>query len=174
MEKIYSKALGKIRQNKKKLEKELNIKISFENECVCAEGESIDEYKAVQVIEAINLGFRLGEALILKDDDFILEKINIKDISKGNLARVRARVIGSRGKTKELIENLSDCCISIKDNRIGIIGRAEDIKKTIHALESLVQGAKQGNVYAFLEKQRAREKLSVTEDLGLRYKPRKK
>ena len=97
------------------------------------------------------------------------EKINIKDITKRHdLNRVRARIIGTKGKTKELIENLSNCLISLHDNTVGIIGRAEEIKTCMQALISLIQGSKQSKVYSFLERKRAEEKKAEFEDLGLK------
>lgn len=174
-EQVYSENLARMKKIRSKLARELKVKISFKDNCICVEGEPLEIHRAAEVIEALNLGFKLNQALLLKDEDFILEKINIKDLTKRHdLSQVRARVIGARGKTKETIENLSDCFVAIKDNRIGIIGRAEDMRKTLRALTSIVQGAKQSKVYGFLEEQRAKDKVRSIEDLGLRYKEKKK
>ena len=106
---------------------------------------------------------------MLKDEDFILEKIHIKNLTKRHdLERIRARIIGTHGKTKEIIQELSGCLISLHDNTVGIIGRAEDVKKAIRAIESIIQGRKQGKVYSYLERLRSREKLKMHEDLGLK------
>lgn len=168
---FYSEKINKIKQNKEKLEKELKIKLSFSGKSVLIQGDPINIYAAERVFEAINLDFKIEDCLLLKDEEFVIETINIKDLTKRkDLERIRARIIGTKGKTKELIQNLSDCLISVHNNQIGIIGRTEDIKKAITAITSLIQGKKQGKVYGFLEKERSREKIKINEDLGLKKK----
>jgi ribosomal RNA assembly protein len=171
MQEIYSEFIRKILQNKSKLEKGLKVKITNKGKILFVEGNAEDEYTAVQAIEAINLGFTVQQALLLTEEGFILEKVNIKDLTRRHdLERIRGRVIGTKGKTKKLIENLSDCLISLHDNIVGIIGRAEHIEQAMQALTSLIQGAKQSKVYSFLERARSKEKARLNEDLGLKSK----
>src|SRR3989338_5660008 len=64
--------LRKIRQEKAKLEKALKIKLSFSGRDIyigSAEGNAMDEYVTCQIIEAIELGFTLHQALPLKDEE---------------------------------------------------------------------------------------------------------
>lgn len=171
MEKTYSEAIRKIRQNQKKLEQKLKVNLSFSGNNISISGKPIDEYVACQVIEAIDLGFKTDEALLLCEEGFIFEKINIKDLTKRHdLSKIRARIIGRKGKTKEIIENLSECLICLHDNAIGVIGQAENINKCITALSKLIQGSKQGKVYTFLEGERSKAKAMQFEDLGLKNK----
>ena len=175
MQEIYSDNTRKILQHKARLEKELKVKITSKGKNILAEGESIDEYLTEKVIEAIDLGFTIHQALLLKDEEIIFEKINIKHLTKRHdINRIRARIIGTHGKTKSIIQDLSECFISLHDNTVGIIGRAEDIKKAMRAIESIIQGRKQGKVYSYLERLRSREKLKMHEDLGLKIKEKKK
>ena len=172
MEKIYCESINKIKQNEGKIEKALNVKISISGKTVNVEGDSLDEYVASQVLEALDLGFTTYEALMLAEEDCILEKINIKDLTKRHdLPRIRARIIGTKGKTKEIIENLSNCAVCLKDNCVGIIGRTDDIKKAIQAITSIILGSKQSKVYSYLERERAKDKIKLSEDLGLKRKP---
>ncbi len=171
METLYLENINKIKQNKEKLEKALKVKISYSRKDVVVNGDAINEYVALLVIESIDLGFTAEQALLLCNEDFVFEKINIKDITKRHdLERVRGRIIGTKGKTKNLLETLSDCFICLHDNIIGIIGRAEDIEKAMAALTSIIQGAKQSKVYSQLERMRSKEKLKMNEDLGLKNK----
>ena len=168
MQEIYSENTGKILQNRKKLERTLQVKITNKGKILFVEGKAEDEYTAIQVIESMNLGFTADKALLLTED-FLLEKINIKDVTKRHdLKRVRGRIIGTKGKTKKTIENLTDCFISLQDNTVGIIGRAEDIEKAMQALTSIIRGSKQSKVYSYLERERSKEKLEMNEDLGLK------
>jgi len=160
MQEIYIENLGKIIQNKARLEKELEIKITNKGKNVFVNGKAEKEYIALKVLEAINLGFSIDSVFQLKDEKIILQKINIKDLTKKqNLERIRGRIIGTQGKTLKTIHNLTNCNLSLKDNTIGIIGDAENIEDAIQSLTSLIKGSKQGNVYARIEKQKRRKKL---------------
>ena len=170
MEQIYCESIGKIKQDKAKLEKALKIKLSFSGKRAEIKGDAISEYLCLEIIEAINLGFTAEQALLLCNEELIFEKINIKNITKRkDLGVIRARIIGTKGKTRKYIQNLSDCFICLHDNTVGIIGRTDDIKKTIQAITSLIQGSKQSKVYSYLEREKTKEKeKSLDEDLGLR------
>ena len=80
-EQIYTPAPHKINTNKKQLEEGLNLKISVKSGIVFLDGTAEDEYLGLQVIEALNLGFSCGQALLLKNDGFVFEKIPIKSIA---------------------------------------------------------------------------------------------
>jgi len=166
MQEIYSENLKKILQNKKKLEKELSIKIKNKGKFFFIEGEPENEYLALKVFQAINLGFPIGVALELKNEETNLNIINIRNLTKRkNLKEIKARIIGTYGKTISNIENLSECAISLHDNQVGIIGDYEKINDAIIAIESLIKGAKQGNVYARLEKERKKRRLKPPEKI---------
>ena len=95
----------------------------------------------------------------LKNEGFIFQKINIKNITRRNdLERIRARIIGTKGKTLRTLQSLTNCEFSIKNNEIGIIGPVEEIEEAIQAATSLVQGSKQGNVYSRLEKNKKKKR----------------
>lgn len=161
---IYAQNLKAIIVNKRKIERELNVKILNQGRNIFIEGPAENEYLCLRIIEAINLGFSLEKALSLKNEEVILHILNIRDITKRkDLERVRARLIGTHGKTKNNIENLSNCLISIHDNQVGIIGVVGCIEETIISLTSLIQGSKQGNVYARLEKKKKERRLKPEE-----------
>lgn len=169
MQEIYAEQNKKILQNKKKLEEELNVKIKSAGKLFFIEGDAEQEYLACQIIDALCLGFSLQEALFLKNEEFILEKLCIRSLTKRHdLERIRARVIGTKGKTKQIIETLGECFISLKDNVVAVIGRADEVKRIMIALQSLIQGKKQTRVYGYLEKERGKDKLKFSEDLGLK------
>jgi len=163
---IYTERLREILKNKNKIEKELGIKLSNKGRNIFIEGPAENEYLCLRIIEAINLGFTLEKALNLKNEETILHILNIKDITKRNdLERVRARLIGTHGKTRENIENLSDCLVSVHDNRVGIIGQVGCIEEAIISLKCLIQGSKQGNIYARLEKKKKERRLKPLETI---------
>ena len=167
MKKIISEKIIRIIKARKNLEKELDLKITNRGKEVYLEGSPENEYIGEKVVTAIEFGFSIKTALLIKKEDLIFEIINIKEhTNKKNLERVRGRIIGKSGKTLKTLSNLSDCFFEIKDNEIGVIGYPENIKTANEAITSIIKGSKQGNMYAFLEKNRPKP---IT-DLGLKRK----
>lgn len=166
MKEFILKKPKKVLENKKVIESALHIKINVTGRQASISGDELSEYLAIKIFEAIELGFDIETSILLSKEDYIFEKIEIKNLTKRkNLKEVRARLIGKQGRTKELIEELSECYISIHLNEIGIIGEADKIKNAMQALTKIIQGSKQSSVYAYLEKQR---KIYRPEDLGLK------
>ncbi len=165
MKKIISDKLPRILKNKKRLEEKLNIKITNRGKEVFITGKPVDEYIAALVIDALNFGFDFSVAILIKEEDFLFEKINIKDYTKrSDLERIRARIIGTKGKTMKTLQQLTGCFFELKDNEVGIIGYAEYIENAQNAVISIIKGSKQSNVYSFLEK----HQVKPIHDLGLR------
>ena len=170
MEQFIFDKTAEIRRNKQELESKLKVSISIAGRKVTIEGEAMDEYEASIILEAMDIGFSAKKALILKDPDMTFRRLNIKKFSKPQRrSDVRARIIGTEGKTKRTIENIGSCDIVVKGNEIGIICPAETVEETTTAVKNLIKGSKQGNVYAFMEKMN-RERKNFSEDLGLKTK----
>ncbi len=166
VEEIYVGKIREILRNKKLIEKDLKLKLTNRGKNFFVNGKAEDEYLGIKVLEAVNHGFSVEEALDLKQDGIILQTINIKDLTKRtDLERVRARIIGTRGKTLNTLRKLTGCNISLADNQIGIIGSALAIEDAIQALTSLVQGSKQGNVYGRIERHKKEKKQEPDIDL---------
>lgn len=169
MEKLICEKIKRITKNKAKLEKNLGIEISVHGNEVTIDGPAENEYVAEKVIEALEFGFPFSVALLIKEEDFIFEYLNIKNYTKRkDLAAVRARIIGKNGRTLRALHELTKCYFEIKDNCVGILGDPEYIRNANEAVIYLAQGTKQANVYRFLEKHQVKPVV----DLGL--KPVKK
>lgn len=167
MIKLIVEKLPRITKNKKKLERELGVKITNRGKEVFIEGVADKEFVAQKVIEALDFGFPFSSALKITDEDCSFETISIKEYTKAkDLQRVRARIIGKKGKTIKTLCALTNCDLEIKENTLGIIGDAERIEGAIEALIAIIHGSKQGNVYARLEKSQPKPIL----DLGLKKK----
>jgi KH domain-containing protein len=165
MKKIISEKVPRIIKNRKKLEKELNIKIIYRGKEIFIEGKSEDEFIAEKVIDALNFGFPFSIALEIKRDGSVFEIINVKEYTnKKNLRLIRARIIGTKAKTLKTLGELTKCSFELKDNYVGIIGPAEEIENAQNSLIMLIQGTKQSNVYKYLEKHKSEPIL----DLGLK------
>lgn len=165
MKTILCEKLPRIIKNKKQLEKLLNVKITNRGKEVSIEGKPEDEYTAEKVIDAFNFGFPFSDAILIREEDATFEIINIKDHTKRkDLERIRARIIGTKGKTLKTLCDLTKCHFELKDNYVGIIGEPEYIENAQQAIVSIIKGAKQSNVYNFLEKHQVKEPV----DLGLK------
>ncbi len=141
-----------LRKAKNELEKRLNVEITITGRKVSFSGTAIDEYEAMFVLEAINLGFTPKKALTLKEPDIILKTFNIKNFTRRKkLTDVRGRIIGKEGQTKRTIEEISGCDIVLHDNTLSVLGPADSIEDAFTALTNLIRGSKQANVYKFLE-----------------------
>ena len=155
METIYIEKTLELKKNLALLEKSLNVSIKLKGKQAVISGNEIEEYEALLVLEAISFGFSAKKALLLKNPEFQFRKIKIKDFTrKKNLKEVRARIIGTKGKTLRTIENVSNAYLNLneKHNEIGIITHAEYMDETLTALQNLTRGTKQSNVYYYLEK----------------------
>ena len=129
----------------------------------------MNEYLVEKVIRAVDFGFNIDDALLLMSDDFLLEFIEVKEHThRKNLKDVRARLIGTGGKARKTIQNLTGSEIVIQGNTVGVIVDADHLDAVMQGIESLIQGAKHGNVFAYLEKQNISKRKFERDDLGLK------
>lgn len=171
MEKLICEKPQRIIKNKKKLEEKLGIKIAGKGKEIIIHGSPENEYIAEKVIEALEFGFPFSVALLIKEEDFMFEALNIKDYTRRkDLATVRARIIGREGGALRTLLELTKCHFEIKDNQVGIIGEPEYMRNAQEAMISIIRGAKHANVYSFLEKHQVKPVI----DLGLKEVKKKK
>lgn len=165
MKTIISQRYRKIIQNKKKLEQTLKIKITNRGKEITIDGKPENEYASEKVLEAINFGFEIQDALTIKTSENYFEILNIKDYTKSsNLERVRSRLIGKNGRCINTLRKLSNCFIETNENKIGVIGPPEAIQTVNQSITQILRGAKQSHAYTFLEKNQPKE----VYDLGLK------
>lgn len=171
MIKLIIDKLPRITKNREKLQERLGVKITNRGKEVYIDGEAENEYIAEKVIEALDFGFPFSIALLIKDQEFEFEILNIKNYTrKTDFIRIKARIIGANGKTIKTLSELTKCDFEIKDNWVGIIGDPEYLKNAQQGIISLIQGSKQANVYNYLEKHQVQPVI----DLGLKLFKKKK
>ena len=161
----------RIVKNRKRLEKDLGIKLMNSGKEIHIDGEPENEFLAEKAIGALGMGFPYSVALSIKNEDFDFIILHIKDYtSRKDMERIRARIIGRGGKTLKVLNHLTNCNFEILGNVVGIIGPPELIENAQRAIVTIIQGSKQSNVYSFLEKHRYEEPV----DLGLKKIKKKK
>jgi ribosomal RNA assembly protein len=124
--------------------------------------------KVLDIIKAIGRGFSPERALQLFDENVYLRGFDIRDYVGKNskhVRRLRARIIGSKGKTRRLIEELTNTGISIMGNTIYVIGPLEELGMAETAIDMLLSGSEHATVYRFLESKQRDLKLSAFESI---------
>ena len=113
--------------------------------------------KARDIVTAIGRGFSEDRAFRLLDDDVYLEVLDIKDFarSKAREEQVRARLIGTRGKTRRLVEELTSVDMSVFGHTVALLGPTFEMAIAREAVIMLLRGSEHATVYRFLERKRA-------------------
>jgi len=152
--------IGPKGSTKRKIEKETSTKLVIDSNEGDVTINSEDPYQifiTIPIIKAIARGFNPEKALQLLNENFCFEMITITDIigkSKNDLIRLKARLIGSKGKARRSIEYMTNTKISIYGKTVCIIGNVLDVMTARQAIERILLGAKHSNVYAWIEKQK--------------------
>jgi ribosomal RNA assembly protein len=154
--------IGHKGENKKNLEEKSGLKIDIDSktgEIKIEDNEESDPLmilKMENIIKAIGRGFSPENANILFDDEadfFIFNLYDYVGKRENHVRRLKSRIIGREGKTKHVLEELTNSRISVYGHTISIISdimRMNILKKSI---DMLLTGSKQATVYRFVEAQ---------------------
>ncbi len=113
--------------------------------------------KAEDVVKAIARGFSPERAFKLFSDDYYFQLFDLHEYGgkdQKDVQRLAARVIGSEGKTRRIIEDLTGSTLSIYGHTVGIIGEAEALETAKAAVDMILSGSEHAAVYRFLENKR--------------------
>jgi ribosomal RNA assembly protein len=159
--------IGKEGATKRSLEGELRVHLSVDSRegvvtVKSEETEGADPFTALRVIEAIGRGFSPQRATRLLNEGTALEVIDLRAYagrSTNSLERIRGRVIGVRGKSRRVIEELTRCHLSVYGRTVAIIGDAAEVQLAVEAVKMLATGSQHRTVYNTLQKARSRRKM---------------
>jgi ribosomal RNA assembly protein len=136
---------------------EVRLDVDSENGSVRVEtvGDPVTGLKGPDVVKAIGRGFPPEDALQLLEGD--LRRLEIVDIESAarndnDLRRIKGRLIGEDGRTRELMEELTGASVVIYGSTLSAIGDPQAVDAVRGATEMLVDGAPHGTVYSFLER----------------------
>jgi arCOG04150 universal archaeal KH domain protein len=144
---------------KKKIEEIAKIELEINSDDgqveIKTENDPILALKAAEVIKAIARGFSPEKAFELFYEDFLM--LDIIDLSEAantpkELARLKGRIIGREGKTREIAEKLINVKMSVYGKTVSVIGFPEQTTIIRTAVDMLINGVNHGTVYSFLEK----------------------
>lgn len=160
--------IGKKGEIKKGIEEQTDTKISVdskEGDITVSGQDAIKLYCTKDIIRAIGRGFNPEIAQLLLKQDYSFEVIGLQDyIKPTQLQRVKGRIIGKEGKTRMLIERLTDTFISVYGKTVCLIGRSESVLIAKRAIEFLIGGSRHANVYNWLEKMRREQRMNEFKD----------
>ncbi|MDD5177774.1 MAG: KH domain-containing protein [Candidatus Nanoarchaeia archaeon] len=148
--------IGKKGTVRKNLEKLFGVAIKVDSEECTATLESEDSIKifeATPAIRCIARGFNPKLATMLRNENTILEIINIEDYVGDSIKakkRIKARLIGKEGKARKEIERLTNTHISIYGKTVAILGSYENVEIAKEGVEELLKGAPHVNAFNYI------------------------
>ena len=124
--------------------------------------DPVKALKLPDVIKAVGRGMAPGRAIQLLQDDWFFEMVDLRDhVGKrsNQQRRIRARIIGSEGKIRKMIEQHTGTEISIYKSTVVLVGEGAGLSAARQAIEMLASGSEHGTVLKYLEKERKKSRL---------------
>ena len=116
-------------------------------------------FKAKDVVSAIGRGFSPEQAFrLIRNEEDIFDFIDLRTIfgrSESDIKRIKGRIIGANGKTRALIEELTEANVVVYGHTIGIIGTFDQVDVARNAVQMLINGNQHHSVYKYLQKKRS-------------------
>ncbi len=129
-------------------------------------------FRARDVVTAIGRGFAPEHAFrLIRDENTVFDMIDLREIfgrSESDIKRIKGRIIGMEGKTRKIIQELSEADIVVYGHTVGIIGTFEEANIARTAVQMLIDGCQHHSVYKYLAKKRRelkKERLQIWEKL---------
>lgn len=159
---------------KKLIEDKLSVRLEVESEgggVTLTLAENAEDptllFKARDVVTAIGRGFSSEHASrLIRDDEAFLDVLDLRTVfgrSESDLRRVKGRIIGENGKTRMIIEELTDTSVSVYGHTVSIIGNVEQAQVAREAIQMLIEGSLHSTVYRFLHRKRRELKKKMLE-----------
>ncbi len=164
---------GRVKQH---IEEKLQVKLEVDSEgsvTIMLSEKASDPsllLKAKDVVTAIGRGFSPEVAFrLIRNEDEIFDMIDLRLIfgrSESDIKRVKGRIIGADGKTRRLIEELTEADVVVYGHTVGLIGSFEQVDAAHNAVQMIVEGCQHHTVYNYLQKKRTelkKQKLELWE-----------
>ncbi|MGB9786660.1 MAG: KH domain-containing protein [Infirmifilum uzonense] len=153
--------IGRDGSNKRRIEEAFNVRVNVDSEkgfVFLEPGENSTMYnvfRAKKAVEALALGFSVDDVVLLAEDVYDFEVVDLGEAARNqaDLARIKARVIGSEGKFKRTLEEITGVKIVIGEKVVGLIGDYEQLRLAKDAISRLIRGQSHQTVLKFLERE---------------------
>ena len=124
--------------------------------------DPIIKMKLPDVIFAIGRGLAPKRAVQLLEDEVFLRMYDIREWvgrQPNQTRRMRSRLIGTNGRIRSLIEELTGTEMAIYGSTVLVIGDQESLALATPAIEGILQGSEHGTVLFGLEQDRKRQRI---------------
>jgi len=159
---------------KKSIEEKLSVELQIDSgtgDVTVVMAENVIDpsmlFRAKDVITAVGRGFSPEHAFrLIRDEEAVLDILDLRTVfgkSEADIKRVKGRIIGMNGKTRMIIEELTDTNIAVYGHTVGIIGTLEQAQVAREAIEMLIKGSMHATVYRFLHRKRRQLKKKMLE-----------
>ena len=159
---------------KKNIEEKLSVELEIDSDAgdvhINLSDKATDPstlFRAKDVVTALGRGFSPEHAFrLVRDEDAVMELIDLREVfgkSEADLKRVKGRIIGMNGKTRRIVEELTDANVAVYGHTVGVIGTLEQVQVAREAIEMLVKGSMHSTVYRFLHRKRRELKKKMLE-----------
>lgn len=163
--------IGKEGETKKSIELLGEVKLQIQSSngevSVVKKGDPLKANLTASVVQAIARGFSPLNATLLYRDNYQFIVISLRDFANPGSRRIdqiRSRVIGTGGKTRKLIEELTATHISVYGDTVSVLGDYLSVDYAKEALNMLINGSKQRTVYTYLERNARQLRLKRIEE----------
>ena len=157
--------IGPNASTKNLIEENLDVEINIDSESggvdISLMPKAFDPsmlFKAKEIVLAVGRGFSPEKARrLIDDEECILVVVDLRDYvgkSESDIKRLSGRVIGREGRTRRLIEELTDTSVSVFGHTISVIGSIEEAEIARQAIEMFIRGRLHASVYRFLHAKR--------------------
>ena len=141
-----------VRRLTPEIEQRANVKLEVQDDgTVIIRGNALGCWMAKHVVKALARGFAKEDAFTLFEEDKMLYVIPIAK-ERNKLVRIRARIIGRKGKMKQEIERMTGCKLAIHGKTVSIIGSGRELEVARTAIEKLIHGASHSKVLSYLRR----------------------
>jgi ribosomal RNA assembly protein len=164
---------GKVKQY---IEEKLQVKLTIDKEgsiTIILNENCTDPsllLRAKDVVTAIGRGFPPETAFrLIRNEDDIFDMIDLRLIfgrSESDIKRIKGRIIGTEGKTRKLVEELTEADVVIYGHTVGIIGSFAEADTARNAVQMIIDGCEHHTMYNYLQKKRTelkKEKMKLWE-----------
>ena len=157
--------IGPEGRTKKSIEDKLSVELQIDGEAgdvniLMKEGATDPSmlFSAKDVVTALGRGFSPEHAFrLVRDEEAVLDILDLRAVfgkSEADIKRVKGRIIGMNGKTRAIIEELTDTNVAVYGHTVAIIGTMDQLQVAREAIEMLIKGSMHGTVYRFLHRKR--------------------
>ena len=151
---------------KESIEKKFNVELQIDSEAgnvkIMLSPDAQDPsalFRTREVVTAISRGFSPERAFkLLEDEETTLQIIDLREIlgrSQSDIKRFKGRIIGKNGRTRGIIEELTEAEVSIYGYTVSIIGNMDQANAAREAILMLLKGKQHRTVYQYLYKKRS-------------------